>query len=201
MNQSILLGLLVLALLSLKATAHEHKKEVEKEVMVKTWHMAGDTKFAPHEMPKAEGTEIKYMDGDNELHVKLAPGTELTEEVIRRAFGDLPEAELNRLVAVLTKVSYPTDKDMLTDSQGIIEKEVEFMFIDEHGNEQEIEVNKQHNMIVVEIDKEGEKVSVESSRYETSEVELDLADAIIELIQAGKLDDAQKARIAKALAQ
>ena len=56
-------------------------------------------------------------------------------------------------------------------------------------------------MIVVEIDKEGEKVSVESSRYETSEIELDLADAIIELIQAGKLDDAQKARIAKALAQ
>ena len=152
-------------------------------------------------MPEAEGTEIKYMSGDNELRVKLAPGTELTEEVIRRAFAVLPNTELDRLVAVLTKVSYPTDKEMLTDGQGIIEKEVEFMFIDENGKEQEIEVNKQHKMIVVEIDKEGEEVSVETSRYQTAEVEFDLADAIVELIQAGKLNDSQKARIAKALTQ
>jgi hypothetical protein len=75
------------------------------------------------------------------------------------------------------------------------------MFIDENGKEQEIEVNKPHKMIVVEIDKEGEEVSVETSRYQTAEVEFDLADAIVELIQAGKLNDSQKARIAKALTQ
>lgn len=201
MNKLILMSFIMLPLVSMPTFAHDHMKKVEKEVTVKKWHTTGDAKFAPHRMPEAEGTEIKYMSGDNELRVKLAPGTELTEEVIRRAFAVLPNTELDRLVAVLTKVSYPTDKEMLTDGQGIIEKEVEFMFIDENGKEQEIEVNKQHKMIVVEIDKEGEEVSVETSRYQTAEVEFDLADAIVELIQAGKLNDSQKARIAKALTQ
>ena len=36
---------------------------------------------------------------------------------------------------------------------------------------------------------------------QTAEVEFDLADAIVELIQAGKLNDSQKARITKALTQ
>ena len=135
------------------------------------------------------------------MSASFPAGQNIDAQALRTAFPELSEGQ-RQTILLLMQTHEQADFE-IPGTPLVLEKEIELKVLDDNGQMLEVEGTKKglNYEIVVDIESDSDAASedeqIEVEIYNAPE--MDLGDAIVELINGGRLTEAQKAKIRAAL--